>query len=100
MGRYSLFKARLLQVNTALVSFGAGLTWLLGGADVASDFAAGGAAGLAYQWLLQKGVDELSLTQSPLYKKVRKTTLETGQKMGEKSGAGVPHVISCFVAPE
>lgn len=70
MGRYSLFKERLLQANLSLVSIGTGLAWTFFGDDIAINFAAGGASGLLYQWLLQKGVDGISLSTSPLYKKV------------------------------
>ena len=70
MGKYSLFKERLLQTNLSLVGIGTSLAWAIGGEDIAVNFACGGMGGLLYQWLLQKGVDGMSLNTSPLYQKV------------------------------
>lgn len=70
MGKYSLFKERLLQTNLSLVGIGTSLAWAFAGEDCAINFAYGGVGGLLYQWLLQKGVDGMSVNTSPLYQKV------------------------------
>ena len=64
MGRYKLFKERLLQANATLVGLGTGLGWTFCGDEVALEFGTGGLAGLAYMWLLQNGVDRIGLSTS------------------------------------
>lgn len=65
MGKYSLFKERLLQTNATLVGVGTGLGWTFCGDEVALEFGCGGLAGLIYMWLLQTGVDRVGLRTSP-----------------------------------
>lgn len=71
MDRYSMFKKRAIQANLSLVSIGTGLVWTFAGDYAALDFAFGGAGGLIYNALLQRGADAVSFSDSHLYRKAK-----------------------------
>lgn len=54
---YSSFKSRVLLTTAGLVVGGGVVASATKGVNVAYPFATGGAIGILYQWLLQKGVD-------------------------------------------
>lgn len=61
MAQYDELKGRLLLATASLVAMGTGLTYLLAGLPLAVPFVVGGGLGVAYQLMLQQGVDALPL---------------------------------------
>lgn len=66
IAQYELLKRRLLFVTAALVVAGSGMAFLISGEDSAIRFGLGGASGLVYLMLLQKGVDTLKVKDPSL----------------------------------
>lgn len=66
MAQYELLKRRLLFVTAMLVIAGSGMAFLLSGEDSAIRFGLGGASGMIYLMLLQKGVDTLQVKEPRL----------------------------------
>lgn len=71
MDKYSMFKQRAIEANLSLVSIGTGLVWTFAGDYTALEFALGGAGGLVYNALLQKGADAVAFSDSHLYRKAK-----------------------------
>lgn len=64
MAQYDELKGRLLLATTSLVAMGTGVAYLLAGLPLAAPFVVGGGLGVAYQLMLQSGVDALPLDPS------------------------------------
>lgn len=61
MAQYDELKGRLLLATASLVAMGTGVAYLLAGLPLAVPFVVGGGLGVAYQLMLQQGVDALPL---------------------------------------
>eukprot|EP00197_Chlamydomonas_leiostraca_P012179 CAMPEP_0202865592 /NCGR_PEP_ID=MMETSP1391-20130828/6246_1 /ASSEMBLY_ACC=CAM_ASM_000867 /TAXON_ID=1034604 /ORGANISM="Chlamydomonas leiostraca, Strain SAG 11-49" /LENGTH=472 /DNA_ID=CAMNT_0049545451 /DNA_START=150 /DNA_END=1569 /DNA_ORIENTATION=+ len=62
MSEYDNMKHRLLSTTTLLTISGTAVAGIGAGMDAALPFALGGMAGIAYQWLLQQGVDNIVMS--------------------------------------